>query len=304
MEPEAMGWGTRPEDVLAWSPAGARVVPLDGVGHFVHIEQPDLVASLVLEFLGEPPAAPAGGWGRDATTGGSAAPHRASDEQAADPSRVTLLRHHRAELALHRLREGSVEGARPLLLLHGLGERTPEAPPAVTGAWPGPVYGLDFTGHGASTIPAGGGYSAEILLADADTAVRHLGTCTVVGRGLGAYVGLLLAAARPDAVCGTVLLDGPGMIATDNGPGSSSPLTIDPSVVVPPDPFALLELGRDIRTADYASVLARMALVGSTVGSPIVVSTINRPAWLAAVADEPGVTVGDAAEALARFAGE
>ena len=39
-----------------------------------------------------------------------------------------------------------------------------------TDGWPGPVYGLDFTGHGASTVPVGGGYSAEMLLADADTA--------------------------------------------------------------------------------------------------------------------------------------
>jgi pimeloyl-ACP methyl ester carboxylesterase len=307
MEPEAMGWGTRPEDVLAWSPASARVVPLEGVGHFVHIEQPDLVASLVLEFLGAPPATPPGGWGREATPEGSRGPRRAAAQEppaAPDPERLTPLRHHRAELALHRLRDGAVDGARPLLLLHGLGERTPASPPPNTSAWPGPVFGLDFTGHGASTIPAGGGYSAEILLADADTAVRHLGSCTVVGRGLGAYVGLLLAAARPDAVHGTVLLDGPGMIATDNGPGSSSPLTIDPAALVPPDPFALLEMGRDIRTADYASVLARMALVGSTVESPIVVATINRPAWVAAVADEPGVVVGDTADALARFAGE
>jgi pimeloyl-ACP methyl ester carboxylesterase len=304
LEPEAMGWGTRPEDVLAWSPAGARVVPLDGVGHFVHIEQPDLVASLVLEFLGDPPAAPAGGWGRDASAGGWTGPRSADAEPSAtaQPSRVTRLRHHRADLALHRLRDGTDEGGRPLLLLHGLGERTPAAPPAMTDVWPGPVFGLDFTGHGASTIPAGGGYSAEILLADADTAVRHLESCTVMGRGLGAYVGLLLAAARPDAVHGTVLLDGPGMIATDNGPGSSSPLTIDPSALVPPDPFALLELGRDIRTADYASVLARMALLGSAVANPIVVATVNRPAWLAAVADEPGVAAGDATEALVRFA--
>ena len=33
---------------------------------------------------------------------------------------------------------------------------------------------LDFTGHGQSTIPAGGGYNAEILLADADIALAAL----------------------------------------------------------------------------------------------------------------------------------
>lgn len=50
-EQEAMGWGTRPEDVEPWLPPGARLVPLKGVGHFVHIEQPDVVANLILEFL-------------------------------------------------------------------------------------------------------------------------------------------------------------------------------------------------------------------------------------------------------------
>ena len=42
------------------------------------------------------------------------------------PGRVERLRHAKVELALHTLREG--EG-RPLLLLHGLGERTPAAVP-------------------------------------------------------------------------------------------------------------------------------------------------------------------------------
>ncbi len=48
---EVMGWGTLPEDVLPNLPRGARFVPLDGVGHFVHIEKPAVVADLVLELL-------------------------------------------------------------------------------------------------------------------------------------------------------------------------------------------------------------------------------------------------------------
>ncbi len=51
LEREVMGWGTLPEDVVPYLPAGARFVPLEGVGHFVHIEQPRLIADLVLEFL-------------------------------------------------------------------------------------------------------------------------------------------------------------------------------------------------------------------------------------------------------------
>lgn len=51
LEREVMGWGTLPEDVVPYLPDGARFVPLEGVGHFVHIEQPRLIADLVLEFL-------------------------------------------------------------------------------------------------------------------------------------------------------------------------------------------------------------------------------------------------------------
>jgi pimeloyl-ACP methyl ester carboxylesterase len=48
---EVMGWGTLPEDVVPNLPERARFVPLEGVGHFVHIEQPELVAEMVLDFL-------------------------------------------------------------------------------------------------------------------------------------------------------------------------------------------------------------------------------------------------------------
>lgn len=48
---EVMGWGTLPDDVHANLPPQGRFVPLDGVGHFVHIERPDVVAGLILEHI-------------------------------------------------------------------------------------------------------------------------------------------------------------------------------------------------------------------------------------------------------------
>ena len=51
---EEMGWGTEPEKVLPYFPSGGRCEILDDVGHFVHIEQPDVVSGLVLDFLGGP----------------------------------------------------------------------------------------------------------------------------------------------------------------------------------------------------------------------------------------------------------
>jgi pimeloyl-ACP methyl ester carboxylesterase len=298
-QPDTMGWGTEPEDVTRWLPPGGRLVTLDDVGHFVHIEQPDLIAELVLDFLGDPPPAPPRGWGADAAPGRPAAAVHADDDADDDGPRITWLPHASVRLALHELRAGT---GRPLLLLHGLGERAPASVPSIAEAWPGPVHALDFTGHGRSTVPPGGGYTAEVLMADADTALRHLGEATVLGRGLGAYVALLLAGARTDAVRGAVLVDGPGMIAASNGPGSPVPVLPDVSAPAPPDPYALAELARDIRAPDYAAVFVRMALLGSPIPAPITVAAVNRPPWLQAVVDEPGVVDGSVAEALGRYA--
>ncbi|HET9732865.1 MAG TPA: alpha/beta hydrolase [Acidimicrobiales bacterium] len=48
---EEMGWGTVPDDVRPYLPLGSRFEVLEDVGHFVHIEQPEKVAGMVLEFL-------------------------------------------------------------------------------------------------------------------------------------------------------------------------------------------------------------------------------------------------------------
>ena len=70
-------------------------------------------------------------------------------------TRTVRLIHNRVSLALHHLREGD---GRPLLILHGLGERAPAAVPAWASAWTGPVAALDFTGHGDSTVPRSGSF--------------------------------------------------------------------------------------------------------------------------------------------------
>jgi pimeloyl-ACP methyl ester carboxylesterase len=53
---EPMGWGTRPEDVEPNLPPDGRLECIEDTGHFVHIERPREVATLVLEFLGQPGA--------------------------------------------------------------------------------------------------------------------------------------------------------------------------------------------------------------------------------------------------------
>jgi pimeloyl-ACP methyl ester carboxylesterase len=48
---EEMSWGTRPEDVLPYLPFGGQLEVLEHVGHFLHIEQPDQIGGLILDFL-------------------------------------------------------------------------------------------------------------------------------------------------------------------------------------------------------------------------------------------------------------
>ena len=123
-------------------------------------------------------------------------------------------------VALHEL-TGEVKRERealPLLAMHELGA-SHQSFAGLEAHWPGPVYALDFAGHGASDAPRGRAYSAEQLwVADADNALAHIGRAAVVGRGVGAYVALLLAGVRTDAVCGALLLAGRGARANGEAP--------------------------------------------------------------------------------------
>jgi pimeloyl-ACP methyl ester carboxylesterase len=213
---------------------------------------------------------------------------------------TTRLRHAKVDLALHDLRPG--DGPR-LLLLHGLGERSPRTVPAAVAAWPGPVHALDLTGHGDSTVPSGGGYTCEVLMADADTALAHLGPLTIVGRGLGAYVALLLAGARPTEVRGVVLEDGPGLFGGPSTPSSPSVVQLAPDTPpAAPDAYALVELTRDVRPGDYAATFARQATQLSPLEHPVTVAAMGRPPWLEAVVDVVGVRQLGTTAALADYA--
>ena len=211
-------------------------------------------------------------------------------------------RHNRIELALHHLQMAQPNvTSSALLILHGLGERIPAEVPIRLRDWRGDIWGLDFTGHGHSGVPRGGGYTAELLMGDVDAALAHLGTATVVGRGLGAYVALLIAGARPKLVNGVILCDGPGIVGGGIGPGSPR-ITLAPPSQGTPDFYALAELSVDVRPPDYALTYLHQAVQFSELANPVVIAGIVRPPWLAAIEHEPGVRLADVAAALELYA--
>ena len=196
------------------------------------------------------------------------------------------LQHNRITLALHQLQDGA---GRPLLLLHGLGESAVNIA-SLPLSWAGPIWALDFTGHGDSTVPRGGGYSAEILMADADVALRYLGEATVLGRGLGGYVAFLIAGARPSLVRGAVIVDGPGLTGGSIHATSSSEISVaGPRVGQAPDPWALIELSRDARPPNYAVTFTHLAVATSSLDDPIAVTCKVSPPWIEAIKAEAGV---------------
>jgi pimeloyl-ACP methyl ester carboxylesterase len=213
------------------------------------------------------------------------------------------LTHGRMRLAMYRLRDAPSDArCGPLLLLHGLGERSPDVVPATVAAWPGSIAALDFTGHGASGVSRGGGYDPEILVGDVDAALFALGgAATLLGHGLGAYVALLVAGARPERVRGTILCDGPGLTGGGPEPTAGGRVLAAPSSTAPsvPDPFALLELSHDARPPDYALGFLALARRGARTAPVVTICAKVRPTWLGAVAAAPGAAVATLPEALA-----
>src|SRR5205823_3031683 len=119
-----------------------------------------------------------------------------------------------------------------------------------------------------------------------------------------AWIALLIAGAQPKVVRGAILADGPGLAG--GGPAPGSPYVIRLAGVngpgPAPDQLALAELSRDVRPPDYATSFARLATHLSGLATPITVTAISRPPWLAAVADEPGVQEATLPDALAFYA--
>lgn len=208
------------------------------------------------------------------------------------------LQHNRIKLALHTLRPGD---GTPLLLLHGLGERSPDSVPSEFAGWSGPIHALDFTGHGASQVPVGGGYTCELLMADADTALLHLRRATVAGRGLGGYIAMLLAGARPEAMRGAIVLDGPGLAG--GGTHAKNPYipVVDTAQMAPPDPYALADLATDARPPSYAVNFAMLADMRSELVHPISVCAFEQPEWLAGVMSALNLEKLTLQEALQRY---
>jgi len=209
-------------------------------------------------------------------------------------------------IALHALRGGA---GRALLCLHALGGRAADWE-ALADAWPGPVHALDFAGHGASGWVRGGAYSPELLAGDADVALARLGDAWLAGTGLGAWVALLVAGARPAHVAGALLLPGAGLAGAGAQPDPQAELDTAwqrasdaqqpaPAGRTASDPLAVL-LESDFRPPDYAEAFAARArrLLLLEDGAP-------RPPWWEAVAASPRAerVSGSAAEALVRLAG-
>ncbi|MDG1959762.1 MAG: alpha/beta hydrolase [Candidatus Binatia bacterium] len=213
----------------------------------------------------------------------------------------------RTSLHLSHLREGT---GTPLLLLHELftsSDRWSEQEIL----WEGPVWALDFGGHGSSDWRAGGAYYPELFATDVDSALEEIGPTCVAGAGLGAYVALLVAGARTEKIPGALLFPGAGLIGGGDEPScepdaskldeleqahadTNTPeeIATDPRVVLAQD---------DIRPPDYAASFGArsQALLLAEDGK-------TRPGWWEVLRELPkvhetSIDRAKAFEALSRF---
>lgn len=182
---------------------------------------------------------------------------------------MTLLRHLKSGRHTVAMYEAKADDGPTLLWLHALGGSARDAAGAAS-HWPGRVLALDFVAHGESPRPAGGAYTAELFVGDADAALAEAGNAHLVGQGLGAYVALLLAGARPERVPAALLLPGRGLEgggAEPNWDQSHAEIVAHVAEVVanndsaeslPLDPM-LYTVETDVRPPDYARQYADAA---------------------------------------------
>jgi pimeloyl-ACP methyl ester carboxylesterase len=195
------------------------------------------------------------------------------------------LLHGRVPIELHTLKAGQ---GRPLLLLHALGENADGWPEPYLDWSSGPVFALDFAGHGNSGRLAGGAYYPEYFLADADLALAGFGEgCVLVGSGVGAYVALMLAGSRPESVLGALLQDGAGLHGVGSDPDSEikieditgfEALVAEAAKAFAPgtDPY-VAQCAWDMRPIDYAKSFAEAAR--PLLFSPDVRASTPPPMW-------------------------
>jgi pimeloyl-ACP methyl ester carboxylesterase len=181
---------------------------------------------------------------------------------------TTSLEHGRISIQLYRLHGGQADET-PLLLLHQLGANASEWGDEWE-SWPGSVYGLDFAGHGQSDRVTGRSYYPELFLVDADLALESIGErACVAGAGMGAYVAMLLAGARPDRVPAALLLPGRGLESGGSEPDFDRPNagieawearleTAARLYSAGTDPF-VATCEKDLRPLDYVSSFASAA---------------------------------------------
>jgi pimeloyl-ACP methyl ester carboxylesterase len=123
----------------------------------------------------------------------------------------------------------------------------------------------------------------------------------VVGRGLGAYVALLLAGARPAQVRGAILRDGPGLAGGGNSTRSPYIPVVDMNQLAPPDPFAIADLAIDVRPPSYSTSYALLAEQESGLDRPVMVCAREHPEWLDAVMSALAIETVKVSDALDEY---